>query len=96
MRVFGSFLPSLLVGQDHQLYLGMGADIVMESIALIDNGFRFWVLGFSCQLQWWNRNEHWAPCHKRVPAVVVECIEAVILAPFLKHLRAGVVFSASG
>jgi len=25
-----------LVGQHHQLYSGMGADIVMESIALID------------------------------------------------------------
>jgi hypothetical protein len=37
-------------------------------------------------------NEHWAPCHKRVPAVAIECIEAAILASILKHLRAGVVF----
>jgi hypothetical protein len=36
------------------------------------------------------------PCHKRVPAVVIEWFEAAILAPFLKHLRAGFVFSASG
>src|SRR6266853_679447 len=34
--MFGSFLPSLLVGSHHQSLLGMGADIVMESITLID------------------------------------------------------------
>jgi hypothetical protein len=34
--LFGSFLPSRLVGQHHQLYSGIGADIVMESITLID------------------------------------------------------------
>ena len=31
--------------------------------------------------------------HKRVPAVVIECVEAAILAAFLRHLRAGFVFS---
>jgi len=41
-------------------------------------------------------NKHWGPCHKRVPAVVIECVEAAILAAFLRHLRAGFVFSASG
>jgi hypothetical protein len=35
--LFGSFLPSLLVGQHHQLYSATGADIVMESITLIDS-----------------------------------------------------------
>jgi hypothetical protein len=34
--LFGSSLPSLLVGQHHQLYSGTGADIVMESIAPIE------------------------------------------------------------
>jgi hypothetical protein len=33
--LFGSFLPSLLVGQHHQLYSGIGADIVMESISQV-------------------------------------------------------------
>jgi len=33
-----SFLPSLLVGQHHQLYLGLGADIVMESISAQGKG----------------------------------------------------------
>ena len=33
-------------------------------------------------------NKHWGPCHKRVPAVVIECVEAAILAAFLKHLCA--------
>jgi hypothetical protein len=33
-------------------------------------------------------NEHWRPCHKRVPGVVIECVEAAILAAFLRHLRA--------
>jgi len=34
--MFGSFLPSRLVGFSiHQLYSGIGADIVMESITLI-------------------------------------------------------------
>src|SRR5215472_3402554 len=33
MIIVGSFLPSRLVGQHHQLYLGLGADIVMESIS---------------------------------------------------------------
>jgi len=32
--MFGSFLPSLLVGSHHQAYSGPGADIVMESITL--------------------------------------------------------------
>jgi hypothetical protein len=41
-------------------------------------------------------NKNWGPCHKRVPAVVIECAEAAILAAFLRHLRAGFVFSASG
>jgi hypothetical protein len=41
-------------------------------------------------------NEHWAPSHKRVPAVAIESVEAAILASFLKRLRAGVVFSARG
>jgi hypothetical protein len=37
MIIFGSFLPSLLVGfNHHQLYSSVGADIVMESISLID------------------------------------------------------------
>src|ERR1700674_4092239 len=35
--MFGSFLPSLLVGSHHQAYSGPGADIVMESITLIEN-----------------------------------------------------------
>jgi hypothetical protein len=35
--LFGSFLPSLLVGQHHQLYSATGADIVMESISLSDH-----------------------------------------------------------
>jgi hypothetical protein len=35
MIMFGSFLPSRLVGQHHQLYSGKGADIVMESIAQV-------------------------------------------------------------
>jgi len=35
--MFGSFLPSRLVGFSiHQLYSGIGADIVMESITLIE------------------------------------------------------------
>ncbi len=34
-------------------------------------------------------NKQWGPCHKRVPAVVIECVEAAILAAFLRHLRAG-------
>jgi hypothetical protein len=41
-------------------------------------------------------NKQWVPCHKRIPAVVIECLEAAILATFLRHLRAGFVFSASG
>src|ERR1700732_983731 len=61
-------------------------------IALIDNGFRFvsWVL-FSRHFQWWNGrtggtvepNKHWGPCHKRVPAVIIECAEAALLPGFL-------------
>jgi len=40
--LFGSFLPSLLVGQPHQLYSGIGADIVMESIAQVtESGIQF-------------------------------------------------------
>jgi len=40
MIMFGSFLPSRLVGFSiHQLYSGIGADIVMESISLIDPDF---------------------------------------------------------
>jgi hypothetical protein len=34
-------------------------------------------------------DKHSVPCHKRVPAVVIECVEAAILAAFLRHLRAG-------
>jgi hypothetical protein len=41
-------------------------------------------------------DKHSVPCHKRVPAVVIECVEAAILAAFLRLLRAGFVFSASG
>jgi thiamine transporter ThiT len=41
-------------------------------------------------------NKHWGPRHKRVPAVVIECVEVAILAAFLRHLRAGFVFWASG
>jgi len=38
--MFGSFLPSRLVGFSiHQLYSGIGADIVMESITPIDPDF---------------------------------------------------------
>jgi hypothetical protein len=36
-------------------------------------------------------NKHWGPCHKPVPAVVVECVQAAILAAFLRHLGAGFV-----
>jgi hypothetical protein len=38
----------------------------------------------------------WVPCHKRVPGMVIVCVGAAILAAFLRHLRAGFVFSASG
>jgi hypothetical protein len=41
-------------------------------------------------------DKHSVPCHKRVPAVVIECVEAAILAAFLRQFRAGFVFSASG
>ena len=41
-------------------------------------------------------DKHSVPCHKRVPAVVIESVESAILAAFLRHLRAGFVFSASG
>jgi len=41
-------------------------------------------------------DKHSVPCHKRVLAVVIECVEAAILAAFLRHLHAGFVFSASG
>jgi hypothetical protein len=34
MIIFGSFLPSLLVGCATKVYSGLGADIVMESITL--------------------------------------------------------------
>jgi hypothetical protein len=65
--------------------------------------FSFGAICFAVD-QWWNGrtsgtvepNKHWGPCHKRVPAVVIECAEAAILAAFLRHLRAGFVFSASG
>src|SRR6266404_3199778 len=30
-------------------------------------------------------NKHWRPCHKRVPAVVIECLDAAILAAFLRQ-----------
>jgi hypothetical protein len=65
-------------------------------IALIDNEFRFvsWVC-FHASFSG-GTEKHWGPCHKRVPAVVIECVEAAILATFLRHLRAGFVFSASG
>jgi hypothetical protein len=48
-----------------------------------------------CQFQFWNRTKRWGPCHKRVPAVVTECVEAAILAAFVRHLRAGFVCSAN-
>jgi hypothetical protein len=41
-------------------------------------------------------DKHSVPCHKRVPAVVIESVESAILAAFLRHLRAGFVFSAIG
>jgi hypothetical protein len=45
MIMFGSFLPSLLVGfATTKVYSGVGADIVMESITLIDPSDR----GFEC------------------------------------------------
>lgn len=34
-------------------------------------------------------NKQWTPCHKRVPAVVIECMKRLILSPFLRRLRAG-------
>jgi tetrahydromethanopterin S-methyltransferase subunit D len=72
---------------------------MIDERALIDNGFRFvsWVLlhaSFSGGTV--EPNKHWGPCHKRVPAVVIERVEAAILAAFLSHLHAGFVFSASG
>jgi hypothetical protein len=66
------------------------------AIALIDNGVRFvsWVLS-SCQFQWWNRTST-GDRVINVSPVDIECVEAAILAAFLRHLRAGFVFSASG
>jgi hypothetical protein len=34
-----------LVGQHHQLYLGLGADIVMESLAVTVRTPAIWLLG---------------------------------------------------
>jgi len=84
MIMFGSFLPSLLVGQCHQLYSGLGADIVMESspvtglagIAyLVEHAFRraFLVLFSSCAL---------AP---EVTASITSAAEAVLVSGLQLH-----------
>jgi hypothetical protein len=51
--LFGSFLPSLLVGfQHHQLYSGIGADIVMESFTLKTSAWRIQFLKFPLSGRW--------------------------------------------